>query len=730
MIHFPFICPKYKRKKEYLLKKVELLAPVGKLENAYAAIENGADALFVGGKLFNARHSADNFDKNELQEIVHYAKLRGVKIYVTVNTLVKEKELASLFDYLKELSSLCVDAIIVQDLGVATIAKNYFPHLALHASTQMTAHSLEDVLFLKQFGFKRVVLAREMQLTDIAYITKHVDIEIETFVHGALCYSYSGQCLMSSLIGGRSGNRGCCAQSCRMQYSLVADDPIVVDTVHMLSPKDICTLPLLEEFINSGITSFKIEGRMKSPEYVATVIKNYRKYIDLALTADNNYTIDAADIEEMQSIFNRGGFSTGYYHQKAGLSMITEKTPKNIGLPIGKVLSYNPKTKKALLTTNKELHPGDGLEIWNKKEHIGTGIAKVYPANSTFEVLLKDRADPNAAVYLSKNHLLLKSLRATYIKSLRKLPISLYVQATIGQPIELTLTYNNLSVTAQGDIITTAENMPITKEAVQKQVSKLGSTSFEATQIEVTWPSNAFIAVSKLNELRRQAVTALEEAILSPKAYLTETTYEPIKLTVPTSPTSYSAKVTTLEQLQMCLEAPFVTHIYWEWNYDSITSKKALLATQAKGKSFFLALPPIMKDTIWQQYQEDILSWEHEAIQGYLLRTYGQAHFLQRSTKEKIIDYTLNVFNNAAIATWHQQHITRITPSLELSKKELLTLNGTLEKVIYGHYPVMVTEQCLLGNYKKCHKQDKIPTAYKIKDRKEVYWPQIGRAHV
>ncbi|MFQ9698374.1 MAG: peptidase U32 family protein, partial [Zhenhengia sp.] len=279
------------------VRQVELLAPVGKFENALAAIENGANAIFVGGKVFNARQFADNFEEDELEKIVDYCKLRGVKTHITVNTLIKDQEIEELMAYLQKLARLKVDAIIVQDLGVAYLIKTYFPEIELHASTQMSAHSIEDVMFLKSCGFKRVVLAREMQLEEIRAIKEAVDIEIETFIHGALCYSYSGQCLFSSQIGGRSGNRGRCAQPCRMGYALLRGEEEIVKSAYLLSPKDLCTLSFLPELIKCGIDSFKMEGRMKSPEYVASVTKVYRKYIDLALKDPKNYKVEQEDME-------------------------------------------------------------------------------------------------------------------------------------------------------------------------------------------------------------------------------------------------------------------------------------------------------------------------------------------------------------------------------------------------------------------------------------------------
>lgn len=706
------------------MKEIELLAPVGKLENALAAIENGANAIFVGGKLFSARQYAENFNDEELEEIVKYCKLRGVKTHITVNTLVKEDEVESLVGYLGYLENLGVDAVIVQDFGVARIAKKYYPNLILHASTQMSAHSVEDVQFLQSIGFERVVLAREVQLQAIQKIKKETQVEIETFIHGALCYSYSGQCLMSSMIGGRSGNRGRCAQPCRMTYALHEDQQVLVDDVYMLSPKDICTLSILPQLIASGIDSFKIEGRMKSPEYVASVTSIYRKYIDLALSDPQNYKVDQEDLATLQSIFNRGGFSEGYYNKKSGHSMMADDTPKNIGLKIGHVVKYNAKTKLATFYTDKALNPGDGLEIWNSKKHVGTGISKKHEGQQTFTIPVKDHMEEGSLVYLSKNHELLKKLKKTYEKPVRKLPICGQVIAQIGEPIQFILTYGAITVVAEGDVLETAENKPLLKEDAMKQLSKLGATSFVLEELIATWDENGYITISKLNALRREAVEKLEEAICA-KGQLTPANYVPPTNAKLKGDVSYCAHARTLAQLKVIINYPQVEKIYWEWNYDDALALEALTLCEAAKKPFYIALPYIIKDDMWQDYKEVIKAWNTRPITGYLVRTYGTYDVIANTTKAVVLDYTFNIMNNEAIAHWMQFGVEGINVSMELSKKELKPLRGPLEKIVYGHLPVMTTEQCILGNYGKCIKNKNKNKSYSLEDRKQASWPII-----
>ena len=706
------------------MKQIELLAPVGKFENAMAAIENGANAIFVGGKMFSARYYADNFGDDELEQIVNYCKLRGVQVHVTVNTLIKEQEMPQLVTYLKYLYQLGVDAIIIQDLGIAHIVKRYFKGFVLHASTQMSAHSIEDVAYLQEDGFERVVLAREVGLQDVKKIKASVPIEIETFIHGALCYSYSGQCLMSSLIGGRSGNRGRCAQPCRMTYTLYKEGQALVEDVYMLSPKDIATLNILPQLIESGIDSFKIEGRMKSPEYVAVVTSVYRKYIDLAQNNPKQFKIDPEDMSKLQSIFNRGGFSEGYYLKKPSRKMLADQTPKNIGLKIGHVVGYNKKTRMATFYTNKALHPGDGLEIWNTKKHTGTGISKQYEADTTFTIPVNEAVEVGVPVYLSKNHELLKELKRTYQKAVRSQTIEIVVEAKLNQPITVTFICGQHRVTVKGDEVELAKNQPMTKEDLSKQLTKLGNTPFVCTQFSCELEEGGYVSVSRLNALRRCAVEALEEAILA-QPVKEVCVYEPAKVAYTPAPHQYIAHVRTLEQLEASLGCEGINGIYWEWQYDDVTAKKAQALCAAKEQPFYLALPLIVKEEMWQDYGKALSAWEEEAIAGYLVRNYGTYHFLRDSKKARILDYTFNLMNNEAIAYWYEKGATRMNISMELSKKELKQLEGPLEFIVYGHIPVMTSEQCVLGNYKHCKKNRKGQESYYLEDRKQAKWPVL-----
>lgn len=339
-------------------RQVELLAPVGGKEALYAAVQNGANAVYLGGKLFNARHSATNFDSSELKEAIRYAHLHKVKVYVTVNILIDDKEMRETLDYIRFLYEIDVDAIIVQDLGLASLVRELFPKLDLHASTQMTINNLDGAKQLEELGFSRIVLARETPLEEIKRIKAGTTMELESFVHGALCVSYSGQCLMSSMIGGRSGNRGRCAQPCRMKYSIVDNMGRLVqdwDKKHVISPRDLNTLEHLDRLIESGITSLKIEGRMKRPEYVATIVANYRKALDFGVEA-----ITEGDKKDVTQIFNRE-FTKGLGLGDLGRTYISYDRPDNRGSLLGYVSRVDK--YRVYIMLQDDVEKGDGIEL-------------------------------------------------------------------------------------------------------------------------------------------------------------------------------------------------------------------------------------------------------------------------------------------------------------------------------------------------------------------------------
>ncbi|MDK2827019.1 MAG: family peptidase, partial [Methanolobus sp.] len=360
-----------------MLKTPELLAPAGNMESLIAAVENGADAVYLGVKDFSARAYAGNFTIEEFREALDFAHLRGVKVYVTMNTLIKDSEMEKALELMYTLDELGTDAIIVQDIGLLELAREKVPSLPIHASTQMTIHNTEAVLALKEMGVKRIVLARELSLEEISRIKNETGVEIEAFVHGALCICYSGQCLMSSMIGGRSGNRGYCAQPCRKQYRLRRDGKeIKTEGSYLLSPKDLNTSEILPELIKSGIDSFKIEGRMKRPEYVAGVVRIYRSLIDRFVEDPDNYSVTDEEKENLEQLFNRE-FTTGYFEGDPAGDLMSRERPHNQGIVVGKVSGFNNKFKRMEITLTGELEVGDGIGFEGSRD-AGTIVRGIY----------------------------------------------------------------------------------------------------------------------------------------------------------------------------------------------------------------------------------------------------------------------------------------------------------------------------------------------------------------
>ncbi len=716
-----------------MTKRPELLAPVGKVESFYAAIENGANAVYVGGKQFSARQFAQNLDIDQLKEIVEYAKLRNIKVYITVNTLVKNKEMDDLMFYLHMLSQVGVDAVIVQDFGVARLVKEYFPNLSIHASTQMSSHNKYDVKFLKDCGYKRVVLARELSLEEVRDIKSAVDIEIETFVHGALCVSYSGQCLMSSIIGGRSGNRGRCAQPCRLPYILTKDSKDITgyDSAYLMSPKDVETLDIIPGLIDVGIDTFKIEGRMKTPEYIASVARIYNKYIDLALEK-NKYKVAKEDKDELLTVFNRGGFTEGYFTQKPGKSMMAIDSPKNIGLLIGEVISYN-KAGHIQIMTNKQLNPGDGIGILTKSQNqVGMGISKEVGAGSVLKTIIKGKISVGDKVYLSKDHELTKELTKSYNKNNRKSLVDIHLTIRLGQPIRLDLIHENgIKSSVLGDIADEAKNAPISTDKLKNQISKFGNTPFESSNIVIDTDSNVFVSISAINKLRREGAEALSNNILSQNHYDGRgyQRYLDDRIVINTKPCHnkrFTASVLTTEQLEACID--IADDIYLDIENQDITDiENSLKLCLDRGAKLYIAMPYIQREKDYPVYDRIMKYIEQSKVDGYLVRSYGQFERLKSSNKEKIIDYTLNVFNNQNIGHWESHGADRITLSAELSSDEIQEANGKdLEMIIYGRIPVMTTEQCVIGRYGGCPaKGESINSIYKLIDRKGEQYPLI-----
>ncbi len=696
-------------------RNIEILAPAGSYDSFMAAMRAGADAVYAGGPCFGARAFADNFTIEKLLETIDYAHLHGRKFYLTVNTLLKDHEMDRLYAYLLPLYQQGLDAVIVQDVGVLDFVRKNFPQMDIHASTQMTITNLKGAQFLEEQGVERVVPARELSLKEISAISRETNLEIECFVHGALCYCYSGQCLLSSLIGGRSGNRGQCAQPCRLPYTVGSKK------AYFMSPKDICTLEYIPEMIEAGITSFKIEGRMKKPEYVAAVTSMYRKYTDLYLERGREgYKVSAKDIEMLMDVYNRGGFSKGYYHQQNGKEMLSLNRPNHAGVPAVKVISQSGREVTATVLT--EIHKGDILELARKKESSdgkeNYTFGKEYTKGQTAKILV-----PRGYMYTKgttlhriRNQELLSEIREKYGMGLLQEPITGLFQASVGKPASLTLKYQDQSVTVcTKEPIEEAKNQPLDSERLSKQLNKTGNAEFTFKSLEIVVEGNIFLPMQKLNELRRMAMEQLEEKICSSYRRIEnsqETEKQMEHLDADLKQITLTALVETKEQFSSVVSNSAVSRVYVDGNcakdvLNDLDIRKNCMKCHQKGKEVFLAMPHIFREDAVCYYEKNYQKFLELKFDGVLVRNYESVQFLKEKNYQQTIfpDYNLYVFNQNAKMFWKKIGVSNFTVPLELNKKELVKLGvKEAELILYGRIPLMISAQCIQKTSEGCLK--------------------------
>lgn len=716
------------------VNRPELLSPAGSMESLKAAVNGGCDAVYLGGKQFSARQYAGNFDLKELEDACDYCHLRGVKVYVTVNTVYKDEELAGFLTYIRSLYEMGVDALIMQDTGAERLVKAHFPDFPLHASTQMTCNSLADVKYWEGRGFDKIVLSRELSLEEIKHITENTEAEIETFVHGALCVCYSGQCIMSSMLGGRSGNRGRCAQTCRLPYTLYKGYDSMAEG-YLLSPKDVMTVELLPQLIEAGIASLKIEGRMKSPEYVAGVTRIYRKYIDLYFENPKEYKVDPADIKALQQLFNRGGFTEGYYTSFAGREMMSIERPKSWGLKVGIVDKYLPKYKKVTIRTREPLVPGDGLEIWTQTEpHVGTNVSKHSKAGEVITITLEGDINKNDVVYRTFGKALQDELKKTYEKDTRKLPIYGMLRVKEGEPISLQLWDNGgNSVFVSGSIVEPAGSSPMLPMKLRENISKMGATPFVLADLQTDIDRYIYVNISEVNRVRRAACEALEAAILKKSkrkakddAVYAKPEKQPMQLRK-----KLTAVVTNMGQLDAVLQARGICRVYYEAAADLEKNLDKILAKCRKaGVTLYAALPRVAREWNAKAEQPMIDRLIASEIDGFLVRAAGQFAQVRKSGKKIVVDYNLNAMNRQTVEYWKEQGADNVCLSVEANLQEINRMGDKdCEMVVYGYLPLMKTQQCPIGNYvggKDGHKfctERSNEDLYFLRDRKGVRFP-------
>ena len=606
--------------------RVEILAPAGSMECLKAAIAAGADAIYTGGALFGARAYAHNLTEEELLEAIDYVHLHGRRLYLTVNTLIKDREMEKqMYDYLLPYYRQGLDAVIVQDIGLFRFIRKHFPDLPIHASTQMTLTGVDGAKFLEKEGAQRIVTSRELSMAEVKKIADETELEIESFVHGALCYCYSGQCLFSSFIGGRSGNRGQCAQPCRLLYRT----PEAKRPQYLLSLKDICTLELIPEMIESGIYSFKIEGRMKKPEYAAAVAFQYRKYADLYLKyyeecpaeedpaayAMKKYRVREEDRQMLLDLYNRGGFHTGYYHTQNGREMISLNRPNHAGVPAVKVLAKKGRNVTAKALT--DLYPQDIIELPMRK---GREKADNYTCKDAVRKGMNVQIPVFADTPFKRDEIWMRTRNSTLIDTLREEFVNGKIKERIcgtfrlypQEKATLTVKCRDAEITVAGEKAQEALSQPMSRERIEKQLRKTGNTEFEFSFLKAEIGEKVFLPMQSLNELRREALETLEKVICEkyrrsgevkdPEEDKTELSMEEEILS------GWTASVRTAEQMEVILEEEAIGRIYADctmfpriWEKDSYV--EWITKVHAAGKEIYLVMPYIFRERTRKQYE-------------------------------------------------------------------------------------------------------------------------------
>lgn len=711
--------------------RVEILAPAGSMECLKAAIAAGADAVYTGGALFGARAYAHNLTEEELLEAIDYVHLHGRRLYLTVNTLIKDREMEKqMYDYLLPYYRQGLDAVIVQDIGLFRFIRKHFPDLPIHASTQMTLTGVDGAKFLEKEGAQRIVTSRELSMAEVKKIADETELEIESFVHGALCYCYSGQCLFSSFIGGRSGNRGQCAQPCRLLYRT----PEAKRPQYLLSLKDICTLELIPEMIESGIYSFKIEGRMKKPEYAAAVAFQYRKYADLYLKyyeecpagedpaayAMKKYRVREEDRQMLLDLYNRGGFHTGYYHTQNGREMISLNRPNHAGVPAVKVLAKKGRNVTAKALT--DLSPQDIIELPMRK---GREKADNYTCKDAVRKGMNVQIPVFADTPFKRDEIWMRTRNSTLIDTLREEFVNGKIKERIcgtfrlypQETATLTVKCRDAEITVAGEKAQEALSQPMSRERIEKQLRKTGNTEFEFSFLKVEIGEKVFLPMQSLNELRREALETLEKVICEnyrrsgevkePEENKTELSMEEEVIS------GWTASVRTAEQLEVILEEEAIGRIYVDctmfpriWEKDSYV--EWITKVHAAGKEIYLVMPYIFRERTRKQYEAAYNRIFGAGWDGILIANYESFAFLKEHgyTGRIMTDYNLYEFNQESRKFWKEKGVFEFTAPVELTERELQDLRvKDGEVIVYGYLPMMISAGCIQKTTRGCLKK-------------------------
>ncbi len=685
------------------MKKIELLAPAGNFDSMKAAIQAGCDAVYLAGKQFGARAFSKNFTNEEIIEAIKYAHLYGVKVYVTVNTLIYDNEVGAFLEYVEFLHRNNVDALIIQDFGMFDLVRKTFPNLELHASTQMHIHNLDGTQLMEKLGMKRVVLARETSIDEIRYIKENSNVELEVFIHGALCISYSGQCLMSSLIGGRSGNRGACAGSCRLKYDVIDDNGIKLNKgEYPLSTKDLNSLEYVSELIDAGVASLKIEGRMKSPQYVYMVVSLYRQAID-AYYENGCVKIDEDKLLKLKKIFNRN-YTKGFLFNTENNDLINGYRPNHMGVPVGKIVDYKKGIAKIKLTDNVSI--GSGLRVIGKKNDVGINVNNFYinsklvkKASAGDIVSIKVNSDVNIGdtVVITMDKELSDNINNLVDMSLRKVSINGEFSGHVGEKASLMISDGINKVSVYGNVVDKSMNRPVDRDTIYEKLNKLGDTVYKFDKLEIDIDNDIFIPIKDINELRREAISKLNELRL----YQVEFKKSNYYIDVPDF---------KKEKLITCL-------VNDRSIYNKLDRKYDIVYCEEDGNKTVLKLPRVIKN--YDKTKELLMVGDIGAF---------------NKLKNVDTDFSLNVVNSYTAAFLHSLGARKITLSYELNNNQIKDIidnyherygkHPNLEVIVNGYEEVMISKFSLNKYYNnsKIYLRDMFGNRYRVITKNDLMY--------
>ena len=699
----------------------ELLAPAGDWDCIRAAVENGADAVYFGLEDgFNARARATNFDLNNIAEIMLFLHRRGVKGYITLNTLAFSDELPKLQTIIRRLALAPVDAVLVQDLGVARMIREITHDLAIHASTQMTLTSAECIAVAEQLGIKRVVLPRELSIDEIRQIHSKTSVELEAFVHGALCVAYSGQCLTSESLGGRSANRGQCAQACRLPFELLCDGELrdYGDQKYLLSPQDLAAFALTEQLIEAGIRCFKIEGRLKTPEYVANITRHYREAIDSAM-AGEPVEFSRRQIQQMEQSFSRG-FSPGWLNGCDHKMLVPATSSSKRGVLLGRIVTVH--FDRVTVELDYTVQAGDGVvfdgdranndeqggrvfQVFQKRqavsEPIDCGMVDLTFDRSNVEL---SRLYVGQQVWKTDDPRLTQQLRRTYETAdpQRRVSLMLTVHAEPGRPLVIEgMAKNGCSCRIESEQpLEVAQKHPITADVLREQLSRLGSSAFELLELNATIIGTPMVPLSVLGKLRKQMIEQLDRSLPMPKVVLSrDNSLERLRHNLPgresqTVEPILTVLCRTLDQVRACVDLK-VDRLIADFQ-DIREYREAVQIARSSENTLLIATPRIQKPDEMGLFRA-MLKYQPD---GVLIRNLSGLAFFRSNGVAVVGDYSLNVTNELTASFLMDQKLQWLTPSYDLNRDQLMDLVKAvppqwLEVVVHQHMPMFHMEHCV-----------------------------------